>query len=239
MSSPSCNLLIEPDGALSLTSTHDQVLSRYSFVGGAFPQAAVPAGAICEAALAIALACRDAGIIGHVGVDFVAFTGAEGMLRLWAVDLNLRLTPTALSFSFFDFLVGGAFDAATGEYRGGPSGENGQTTRTYVMSNAFYHAQLPSVRPSTFFSACRHRGASFDLVARTGTTRFHAFLLAGPFCSHNLGITSAVGTVFNLVDSFSGGVLGMLTVGPSRLDALRRFAETPDRRTYPMHFPSL
>jgi len=54
-----------------------------------------------------------------------------------------------------------------------------------------------------FFRRCRLKGVSFDLVDRSGT-------------------------VFNLMDSFAGGVLGILTVGPSRLDALRKFADCMD-----------
>ena len=44
-SSPSCNLLIEPDGTVNLTSAHEQIFSSaYTFVGAAFPQTAVLAG---------------------------------------------------------------------------------------------------------------------------------------------------------------------------------------------------
>lgn len=43
-SSPSCNLFIEPDGKVRVTSTHEQILSSpYTFVGGAFPQTEVRA----------------------------------------------------------------------------------------------------------------------------------------------------------------------------------------------------
>eukprot|EP00951_Prasinocladus_malaysianus_P007236 scaffold51984_cov36-Prasinocladus_malaysianus.AAC.1 len=34
-----------------------------------------------------------AGIIGHLGVDFVAHR-EDGLLRLWAVDLNIACTST-------------------------------------------------------------------------------------------------------------------------------------------------
>jgi hypothetical protein len=43
------------------------------------------------------------------------------------VDLNLRYTPTALSFAFFHFLVGGEYDEASGQYLApaGAAGGNG------------------------------------------------------------------------------------------------------------------
>ena len=61
------------------------------------------------------MACFRSGIIGHVGIDFVALR-EEGMLRLRAVDLNLSLTSTQAAFKLFDFVCGGAFDPKQGTY---------------------------------------------------------------------------------------------------------------------------
>ena len=206
-SSPSVNLLVEPDGNVSVKSAHEQIFSTpFTFVGAAFPQTAVPFAALREASLAIGRACHERGVIGHVGVDFVSFIDATGQLRLWAVDLNARLTHTAVTFNFFDFLVGGEFDERVGRYTvtqtSGPlSGQVQQ--RAYVMNEMLYHPQLASIHHSAFFNLCRLKGVSFDLQERTGT-------------------------VFNLMDSFVGGVLGIQTVGSSLLDALRKFADCLD-----------
>ena len=43
-----------------------------------------------------------------------------------------------------------------------------------------------------------------------------------------LGWQERTGTVFNLMDSFVGGVIGIQTVGTSLLDALRKFADCLD-----------
>jgi len=210
--SPSANLFVEPDGTLSLTSTHEQIFSsNFTFVGAAFPQTSVPFPALREATLAVGQACYERGIVGHVGVDFVAFMDHEGSLRIWAVDLNIRVTHTAVTFGFFDFLVGGSFDGTTGLYyapiQGPPGDEASETTemqqRCYVMNELFHHPQLPTIHHSAFFNMCRLKGVSFDLQERTGT-------------------------VFNLMDSFVGGVLGVLTAGRSMLDALRKFADCLD-----------
>jgi hypothetical protein len=208
-SSPSVNVLIEPDGHCSIKSAHEQIFSSpYTFVGAAFPQTAVPFAALREASLAVGKACYDQGILGHVGVDFVSFLDEQGRLRLWAVDLNLRLTHTAVTFNFFDFLVGGRFDTATGRYALDGVGSSGGAAaglqqRSYVMNEVMYHPQLSSIHHSAFFNLCRLKGVSFDLQERTGT-------------------------VFNLMDSFVGGVLGIITVGTSLLDALRKFADCLD-----------
>ena len=202
-SSPSVNLCVEPDGAVSVRSAHEQIFSSpFTFVGAAFPQTAVPFAALREAALSIGRTAYERGLIGHMGVDFVSFIDSQGQLRLWAVDLNLRLTHTAVTFSFFDFLVGGAFDSATGRYHTQPEGGPPQP-RAYVMNEMLYHKQLGAIHHSAFFNLCRLKGVSFDLQERTGT-------------------------VFNLMDSFIGGTLGIQTVGTSLLDALRKFADCLD-----------
>ena len=116
-SSPSVNLCVEPDGYVSIKSAHEQIFSSpFTFVGAAFPQTAVPFAALREASLAVGRACYANGLIGHMGVDFVSFIDSTGQLRLWAIDLNLRLTHTAVTFGFFDFLVGGHFDITNGRY---------------------------------------------------------------------------------------------------------------------------
>lgn len=210
--SPSANLLIEPDGQLTIHSTHEQIFSQpFTFVGATFPQTSVPYPALREATLAIGEACFERGIIGHVGIDFVAFMDHLGMLRMWAVDLNLRLTHTCLTFNFFDFLVGGSFDSAVGVYNAPvqarlPSGEVGVEEiqpRCYVMNELFYHPQLTTIHHSAFFNMCRLKGVSFDLQERSGT-------------------------IFNLMDSFVGGVLGVLTTSRTMVEALRKFADCLD-----------
>ena len=208
LSSPSVNLFIEPDGAFAVTSVHEQMFSsQYTFAGAAFPQTAVPYPALCEAASAVGKTCYERGILGHVGIDFVSFFDSDGQLRIWAVDLNLRVTHTSITFKFFDFLVGGTFDMNTGRYSLASPDDHtvitGLQQRSYVMNEMLYHPHLPNIHQSTFFNMCRLKGISFDLQERTGT-------------------------VFNLIDSFVGGVLGILTVGTSLIDSLRKFADCLD-----------
>jgi len=213
-SSPSANLLIEPDGTVNLTSVHEQIFSSaYTCIGAALPQTAVPFPALREAALAVGKACYHRSIVGHVGVDFVSFLDHEGVLRVWAVDLNLRMTFSALSFGFFHFLVNGHFDLHTGLYHATHATHTTHavhathtaidTQRSYVMNELLFHPPLFAIRHSVFFNLCRLKGVSFDLQERTGT-------------------------VFNLMDSFVRGCVGILTVGKTLLDALRKFADCLD-----------
>jgi hypothetical protein len=112
--SPSVNLLIEPTGYVTVLSTHEQIFCpAYRFIGASFPQSSVPHAALAQAAEVVGLACFRSGIIGHIGVDFLALR-EQGALRLWAVDLNLQLTATQASFQMFDFVCKGAFDEQVG-----------------------------------------------------------------------------------------------------------------------------
>jgi hypothetical protein len=108
--SPSVNMLIEPDGHVRVLSSHDQVFQSPCVFGGAnFPSSA-PAELIHPPAISIARQCYREGVIGHVGVDFLAWSaGAGAQPQVWAVDLNIRLTPTQASFALFDFLAKGRY----------------------------------------------------------------------------------------------------------------------------------
>ncbi|KAG8470418.1 hypothetical protein KFE25_008839 [Diacronema lutheri] len=216
-STPSVSLLIEPDGSVQLQCTHEQLLRDYSYVGAAFPQTAVPHPALRDAALAIGRACYAKSIIGYVGVDLIAFVDEQRLLRVWAVDLNLRLTQSAVMFSFFDFLIGGEYDGKSGMYYAPPKRAlvDTQTVaaepaprleserRSYVMSEMFYHPDFAHVHHSAFFNMCRLKGISFDLQMKSGT-------------------------IFNLLDSFASCVIGVLAVGRTQLDALKTFTDCLD-----------
>eukprot|EP00741_Cyanophora_paradoxa_P021428 tig00021352_g20686.t1 len=121
--SPSANLLVEPDGTVSLLSTHQQLFlpggpGPFCFGGALFPQQSVPHAAVREAALAIGRECHGKGLVGYMGVDFLALREAEGAgLVMWAVDLNLRLTDTQAAFALFHFVTAGRYSPADGSYR--------------------------------------------------------------------------------------------------------------------------
>ncbi|KAK9811483.1 hypothetical protein WJX72_004683 [[Myrmecia] bisecta] len=165
--SPTVNLFIEPTGAVRVVSTHEQIFCpAYRVVGSSFPQSSVPHAALADAATAAGLACFKAKIIGHVAVDFVALRDG-GRLRLWAVDLALRSTPSLCSFQMFDFLAAGEFDK-----------------RYYVAIDLLFHPNLGAMRSTHFFHDCRLAGLCFDVRERLGT----AFNLMDSFSANTLGM---------------------------------------------------
>ena len=75
LGSPAVNLIIEPDGTVFLSSTHQTFYAPtpYSAVGTQFPQTCVPHKTLSEAAMAIGKACFDRDLIGFLTVSFVTF----------------------------------------------------------------------------------------------------------------------------------------------------------------------
>lgn len=94
---------------MQVTSAHEQLFTKpYHQLGVSFPQQSVPYPALVGAAEAIGRVLVKQGVMGYVGIDFVTFMDKSvGAQRLWAVDLNLRLTSSACSFALFNFLMGG------------------------------------------------------------------------------------------------------------------------------------
>eukprot|EP00003_Mantamonas_plastica_P026513 TRINITY_DN5445_c0_g1_i1.p1 TRINITY_DN5445_c0_g1~~TRINITY_DN5445_c0_g1_i1.p1 ORF type:complete len:177 (-),score=38.64 TRINITY_DN5445_c0_g1_i1:62-592(-) len=95
-SSPSVNVMIEPNGEMFVQSTHEQYFGApYCFQGATFPQSVVPADLLADVALNIATCCYQHGVIGCIGIDFVTFWDEDSeSQQLWAVDLNVRPTTT-------------------------------------------------------------------------------------------------------------------------------------------------
>ncbi|GFR40108.1 hypothetical protein Agub_g662, partial [Astrephomene gubernaculifera] len=136
--SPCVNLFIDPAGAVTVLSTHEKIFCYpYRAVGTTFPQSSVPHRALYDAALAVGRSAYDAGLLGHVMVDFVTLLeppggvgagegaalqglgaggGGAGGLRLWLVDLRPGITPSLTAFQLFDFLSAGTFNPMTGAY---------------------------------------------------------------------------------------------------------------------------
>lgn len=208
------NLLIEPDGSVTVVSSHDQIFARpYVYAGALFPQQSVPPEALSALAQALGRACYANGVIGAVGVDLVAvFDHARDSLRLFAVDLNLRTTETAAAFQLFDFLMNGR-TRVDGTYQidGGGSSAIARGSmsapppqrRFYATVNYIFQPHLGAIQYRAFFHLCRLKGIAFDLQHRDGTA-------------------------FVLNDSLAGGTLGVLSVGDAPLQALSHLAKALD-----------
>mmetsp|Transcript_18516 Transcript_18516/g.44379 ORF Transcript_18516/g.44379 Transcript_18516/m.44379 type:complete len:305 (-) Transcript_18516:177-1091(-) len=229
---PSACVLVEPNGKVSLHSTHDQMWTPdFAYVGSISPQSSAHYEALKAAAAAVGKSYWEKKMFGFFSLDFISLTDSEGLPRLWAIDLNVGLSDAASSFELFNFISGGELDVRDGHYYVGgdddedtstiatsatPAPSEGQTVwamppedrnvaqrRFFVTADFLFHPNLASVQYSVFFNLCRLKGVHFDLQDR-------------------------VGTAFVLVDSFASGVLGLLAVGRSELPALRFLADALD-----------
>jgi len=213
-SSPSANLFIEPTGDVNLVSTQEQLFgAAYCCEVTLCPATSLPPGAMRAAALAVGKVCYQKGITGYVGVDFVVFRDEHtDSLRLWAVDLNLRMTSSCCGFQMFSFLThGGKLDPRTGTYSIGEraqkesdSKENAQKyERAFCYIDFLGNPKLSEMQHTAFFNLCRLRGISFDLKMM-------------------------VGTAYKLVDSFVCGGAGLLCIEATRDKALMTTVEALD-----------
>lgn len=71
----SVNMLIEPDGVITLVSSGDQIHAESEFRAWGFstPQSSVEAAMLNESCFKIAESCKGRGIVGYFTIDFVTF----------------------------------------------------------------------------------------------------------------------------------------------------------------------
>ena len=129
LTSPCVNMLIEPNGQLTMLSSHDHSLPRpFSPLVSSFPSTH-PSSALHTLAASIGKACWKEGVIGHVSVDFLSLPAQltclppvvsiapQGVLSdgsrdssvLVPVSLHLHTTTLSSSFSLFHFLMSGRY----------------------------------------------------------------------------------------------------------------------------------
>ena len=123
LTSPTVSMLIEPNGQLTMLSSHDRSLVRpFSALLSAFPSAH-PSPALHALAAALGKACWREGVIGHVSVDFLTLPSslvhAPPALSLVPsslpahvlvpVAVHLHCTAAASEFALFHFLMQGRY----------------------------------------------------------------------------------------------------------------------------------
>eukprot|EP00854_Cymbomonas_tetramitiformis_P001341 gene1341-1940_t len=240
--SPSVNLMVEPTGRVQILSTHEQIFCpAYRFIGASFPQSSVPHAALAQASEVVGQACFRAGIVGNLGVDFVALKEL-GTLRLWAVDLNLRTCATQSTFALFDFICKGQFDPKTGAYMVRDYIEEDEKPDKSVDGEADDTEEILKI----ISSSQRDQEKEPYTPGAAGWQR--RFYVMNDFISHSnlasiqyaaffnrcrldgvcFDMQERVGTAFSLVDSFASGVMGVICVGHSPQEAFRELANALD-----------
>ena len=224
---PSAGLFIAPTGEVQVLCTHNNAYYHNFVVGaGIFPQDCVPPAAIYGASKAVGKTLYHKGVFGYAEVHFTVWYDLDrGMPALWATDLKLELTRNTASYNLFDFLMRGHFDAVAGKYmvnlgrdpdtrkannarlaimnKGKPipkSVTSNWQVRSYIYSDAIRLRRISRLHYGSFFNLCRLEHISFDLPRRSGT-------------------------VFQLIDSLSRGIFGLMCIakaGPAAVGVMQK-----------------
>lgn len=136
-------------------------------------------------------------VFGYIGIELVSFPDPSSTNPLfWAIDLNTHMNEAACVFSFFNFFMEGAFDQVSCRYliEVADSKQNHAEERCFLYLPYVYHPGLSAVQYKSFFYLCRMLNIAFDLEEKVGST-------------------------FLLPDSMQSGVIGLMSMGKSLLQA--------------------
>lgn len=116
--SPSVQCRIDPDGAFSVASTHDQLLGGESgqvFIGAYLPAQPAYASAIGDMGKKVAQSLKNKGVLGRFAVDFISVKDKEAWQH-YAIEINLRKGGTTHPLLMLQFLTDGEYNADKGMY---------------------------------------------------------------------------------------------------------------------------
>ena len=164
-SSPSAQLDIAPDGAVSVLSTHEQVLdeSGQVYLGCRFPADPGYAAQLGTHARAIGETLAERGALGRLGVDFVTSAADAGPWKAFALEINLRKSGTTHPFSVLRHLAPGHYDPEAGTYI-----DDRGNAKSYVSSDNLVDERWTGLLDQEVIGALQASGLGFAADTRTG-----------------------------------------------------------------------
>lgn len=192
--SPSAQAWISPIGAVTVVSTHDQVLGGPGgqvYLGCRYPADHAYRRTIIAHTAAVGHHLAAAGVVGPYAIDYSVVADAEPAVRL--SEINLRLGGTTHPFGMARLVTGARTDPAHGMQA--PSGD-----RVYLASDNIKHADLVGTSAADVVAAVDAAGLAFDRRTHTGVTL------------HLLGAVHRYGK------------LGAVCIAPSHAEADAQFA---------------
>lgn len=199
--SPSVQCRINPLGEIDIISTHDQVLGGDSgqvFVGATFPASPEYAVEIGQMTKLAAEEMRKAGVLGRFSLDFVSVK-ENNKWRHYAIEINLRKGGTTHPYLMLQFLTGGNYNAASGEFE-----MPDQKKKYYFATDNFSSEKCKGLTPH-------------DLVDIAICHDIH------------YNSTREEGVMFHLIGALSQyGKLGLVCIGDSPQKAMAYYRRTAD-----------
>ena len=178
--SPSVQLEITPEGAVTLLSTHDQILygrGGQQFAGCRFPADQRYAPVISALAQRVAERLAETGVIGRLGIDFLVNRGQNDRWQAFALEVNLRMGGTTHPYQTLAGLTGGSYDPQTASFTtrlGHP--------RYYVATDHLEAQHLQVLGPAGLLARATRADLRFDYDRERGVV-FHMLSSVQPLAS--------------------------------------------------------
>ncbi len=169
--SPSVQCRIDPVGATSVISTHDQVLGGDSgqiFLGCAFPADPEYRLDVQRIGVRVSQTLKAYGVAGRYSVDFISVRDGDDW-KHYAIEINLRKGGTTHPFLMLQFLTDGRYQADTGLYLT-PTGRERYYYASDNLVSEDYRGLTPAdlidiaVEHDLHFHGGTHQGVVFHLV---------------------------------------------------------------------------
>mmetsp|Transcript_33850 Transcript_33850/g.51022 ORF Transcript_33850/g.51022 Transcript_33850/m.51022 type:complete len:479 (-) Transcript_33850:2124-3560(-) len=188
-SSPSVQVVVNEDFTISVLSTHEQILDGQIYEGCAFPADKSYRTELIKYGRQVGEFFAANGIIDHFSVEFVCVKE-----KLYAIEINLRITGTTHPFMALKLLTDGKTDQDTGIYY-----TNAKTEKYYVASDNISHPTLKNMLPmdiKDIFAAQKFHWCS---IRQTGVVCH----LLGCMAEHGkIGITSIANSPHEAQEQF-------------------------------------
>lgn len=197
--SPSAQCRVNPNGAVDIISTHDQVLSGEDgqiFVGAHFPANEAYRQEVTTMGKQIGHVLKRQGVLGRFSIDFISVK-EDDCWKHYAIEINLRKGGTTHPFLMLQFLTDGNYNQDTGLYETA----SGQQLYYYASDNV-QSDQYKGLTPKDLIDIAMFHGLHFD-----GATQ--------------------KGVMFHMIGALSQyGKMGMVCIGASQEEAYSFYTKT-------------